>query len=61
MAEVDPDALANIDPDDGFSHVDAIRQLAVAVQEIQSKLLVLDTEVDDLSSTVRRLEDDSTT
>ena len=61
MASIDPDALANLDPDDGNSHVDAIRELAFAVQELQSKLLVLESEVSDLESTVSRLEGKSST
>ena len=58
---IDPEDLANLDADDGFSHVDAIRELAVAVQELQRKLLILDAEVNDLASTVRTLEDETST
>ena len=58
---VDPDRLANLDPDDAVSHIDAIRELAVAVQEIQSQLLVLKAEVDNLLDTVSRLENQSST
>jgi hypothetical protein len=56
---IDPQELANLDPEDGSSHVDAIRELAVAIQELQSTLLILQADVDDLSSAVRELEDKS--
>jgi hypothetical protein len=58
---IDPQELANLDPDDGFAHVDAIRELAVAIQEIQGKLLVLQSEVDDLASAVASLENKPST
>jgi hypothetical protein len=56
-----PQDLTNLDPNDGHSLLDAIRELAVALQEAQSQLLVLESEVDDLSESVRTLEDKPTT
>lgn len=57
MPPIDPKSLANLYPEDGGSHVDAIRELAVAVQEIQSQLLVLQAEVDDIAMAVQTLKD----
>ena len=54
-----PREVANIDPDDGYAHVDAIRELAEAIADLQTRLLVLETEVEELRTAVTRRDDEA--
>ena len=45
MVDIDPERLGDIQPDDPAAVIEAIRELAFAVAELQGRIAILETAV----------------
>ena len=55
------DTRINIDPDDANAMLEAIRELAQAVEAFEERLTILDADVNDLRSDIRNIEEQADT